>query len=303
LRHASPEAPEALTLRAARVEEALQGLFPPEGRRARVEEAMAWSLLAGGKRLRPVLALAVAGALGVDEGEVLLPACALECLHTYSLVHDDLPAMDDDTLRRGRATCHVRFGEATAVLAGDALQALGFEILARHPEGARWGERKARAGLLLAEAVGREGMVLGQQLDLDATGGGNGDPATVERIHRAKTAALLRASALLGAVLAGAGGRREEAVARFGEALGLVFQVVDDLLDVEGSSEALGKEPGGDAAAGKATALSAWGLEGARRRADDLSLEAERALASLKEEGGRVEDLMALLRFVVGRRR
>jgi geranylgeranyl pyrophosphate synthase len=245
----------------------------------------------------------VAGALGADEEEVLLPACALECLHTYSLIHDDLPVMDDDDLRRGRATCHVRYGDATAVLAGDALQALGFEILARRPEGEGWGERRARAGLLLAEAVGREGMVLGQQLDLDATGEGSVDPGLVERIHRAKTAALLRASALLGAVHAGASPHREEAVARFGLALGLAFQVVDDLLDVEGTSRALGKEPGGDAAAGKATAVAAWGMEGARSRAAELVREAEDALALLEADGAPVEDLMDLLHFVVGRTR
>jgi geranylgeranyl pyrophosphate synthase len=292
--------PESLLRRAARVDEELASLFPPEGKRTTIEEAMAWILLGGGKRLRPALALAAGEALGADAEALVRPACALECLHTYSLIHDDLPCMDDDALRRGLATVHVKFGEATAVLAGDALHSLAFELFCRYPEGPEWAARKNRAASLVAEAAGRRGMVEGQYLDLLGEEAEPADLGLVQRIHHGKTACLLRASVQLGAVLGGADAATEERLGRFGERLGLAFQIVDDILDVEGSREAMGKEVRKDAEAGKATYPGVVGVEASRERADALAREAEAALDEV--EGADVSELREIARFVVRRR-
>ncbi len=230
---------------------------------ARLKAAMGHSLFGGGKRLRPVLLLWAYDALrtrrAVAREHALDAACALEMIHTYSLIHDDLPAMDDDVLRRGRPTCHVAYDEATAILAGDGLLTLAFGILAEVPV---HGAALVRE---VAAAAGPAGMVGGQQLDLEAEGV---EPTAnlVRRIHRDKTARLIAAPLAAGARLAGAGTSAIDLMSRAGIELGLAFQAADDLLDVEGDAERLGKSPGKDAAAGKATWVSLKGLEAARAR-------------------------------------
>ena len=281
----------------------------------RVGEAMRYSLFAGGKRLRPVLALAsaesIALATGADVDRIramaLPAACALELIHTYSLVHDDLPAMDDDTLRRGRPTNHVVFGEGLAILAGDGLLTEAFALMAREPDAAAdpsIAARKLRAIQIVAEAAGPCGMVGGQAIDLDAAGSGAAfDAEGLRAMHARKTGALMRAAAAAGAVMAGAGDVHLAAIERFASELGLAFQIVDDILDVEGASADLGKTAGKDAAAGKPTYPALYGLEASRAMAAGC---VERALAALGEPaaagvpalGGQ---LPAIARWVTGR--
>jgi len=240
----------------------------------KLRAAMEHSLFAGGKRLRPALCLAAAEAVGGRREDALPGACALEMVHTYSLIHDDLPAMDDDDLRRGKPTCHVAFGEAAAILAGDALLTEAFATLAASPADAG---RVKRAVAVLANAAGATGMVGGQQLDLD----GEGQTATVEAataIHLRKTAALLQAAVLVGAVLAGSSGYEQQALGRYGQALGLAFQVADDVLDATSSAEQLGKSPGKDREQKKLTYVAAAGVAAARRQARKLAREAVAAL-------------------------
>ncbi|MGC8762548.1 MAG: polyprenyl synthetase family protein [Acidobacteriota bacterium] len=285
------------------IEETLEHLLPsPEVEPAELHAAMRHSVLAGGKRLRPVLALAAYEACGGRETAAVLPAaCALELLHTYSLIHDDLPAMDDDTLRRGRPTCHVVFGEATAILAGDALQTLGAYLLAAEPRGARWAARRNRVSREVLYALGTAGMAGGQALDLNLTGKGEAvDAPLLERLHRMKTGRFLEACLLAGAYWAGAPAAQRRALKRYGEALGLAFQVVDDILDTTGTDASLGKTAGKDAAQKKATFVALWGLDGARRAARDLLSHALRALDGF---GPECQDLRELARFVVGRSR
>jgi geranylgeranyl pyrophosphate synthase len=258
---------------------------------ARLHAAMRYSVLAGGKRLRPALVLGACRAVGAAD-DVADPAlAAVECFHTYTLIHDDLPAMDDDDLRRGRPTCHKQFDEATAILAGDALQALAFELAAHHG---------AAAVISLARAGGSLGVVGGQQEDLDAEGrvitGSPADRALLERIHRGKTAALIRASCELGALAAGASAAQRSALAAYGEAIGLAFQIADDVLDATADAATLGKTPGKDAAQGKLTYVALCGLDGARAEARRLLDTALAALAPLD-----APDLAALARFVVER--
>jgi geranylgeranyl pyrophosphate synthase len=258
---------------------------------AKLCEAVRYALLGGGKRLRPALVRLACQACGGRDADALPAAVALELVHTYSLVHDDLPCMDDDALRRGRPTCHVVFGEALAVLVGDALQSAAFEVLAEGGD--------ARAVLVLARAAGGAGMVGGQVLDmtLDAHGA---DAADVAAVHARKTAALLSAAAELGARAAGASEARARALAAFGLGLGRLFQAVDDLLDVTGDAATLGKTPGKDQRAAKPTLVAALGLDGARREALRLREELEAELAELgHDEGGR---LAALVDFVAARR-
>jgi geranylgeranyl diphosphate synthase type II len=275
---------------------------------------MRYSLFAGGKRLRPVLALASAESIAlahgadVDRGRAMaLPAaCALELIHTYSLVHDDLPAMDDDTLRRGRPTNHVVFGEGLAILAGDGLLTEAFALMAREPDAvdSSIAARKLRAIRIVAEAAGPCGMVGGQAIDLDAAGSGaTFDGDGLRAMHARKTGALMRASAAAGAVMAGAGEEHLAAIERFASELGLAFQIVDDILDVEGASEDLGKTAGKDAAAGKPTYPAIYGLEISRRMAAEcvdraLAALAEPAASGLAPLGGR---LPAIARWVTGR--
>ncbi|MBI2901517.1 MAG: polyprenyl synthetase family protein [Planctomycetes bacterium] len=238
---------------------------------------MRYSLLDGGKRLRPILAIRTCEAFGGAEAEAMPAACALEMIHTYSLIHDDLPAMDDDDFRRGKPSCHKAFDEATAILAGDALQAAAFEVLARRGS-------DPRLVLELAAAAGAAGMCGGQQLDL-ATG------ADVREIHRRKTGALLTAAVRMGAIAAGAPDRALARVTRYGRAVGLAFQIVDDILDVSGSARDLGKTPGKDARQGKKTFPALYGMEGSRLRAEACVREAVTAVAFLGERGARLREL------------
>jgi geranylgeranyl diphosphate synthase type II len=275
-----------LNERSALVERYLDRYLPPEDEPpATLSRAVRYSLFAGGKRLRPVLVLAAAEAVSGSIEDALPGAAAFEMIHTYSLIHDDLPAMDDDSLRRGRPTSHVVFGEAMAILAGDALQAHAFQVLAEPPDGcdAPPGAR-LRAIASLAGAAGARGMVGGQVHDLESEGKGV-DAKTLELIHRRKTGALIRAAAEVGALL---GGGSEDDIARltrFGEDAGLAFQVIDDILDVEGTASTLGKSAGKDAQAGKATYPAVHGIEEARRRARALVSSAAATVAPFGERG------------------
>ena len=261
--------------------------------------AMRYSLLAGGKRLRPVLAREACRAVGGRDRWVLPACCALEMIHTYSLIHDDLPAMDDDRWRRGKPTLHVAFGEANAILAGDALHTLAFQILAEEPAGDRFALRRTRVLSIVARAAGVEGMVGGQVRDLESEGRTIG-PRALTRIHRGKTGALITASVLVGGVLGGAGRQGLEALGHYGRSLGLAFQIVDDILDEEGTRRGLGKSPGKDRAVRKATYPSLWGLERSREKARRAVASARKALDPL---GARGSCLASLADYVLNRDR
>jgi geranylgeranyl diphosphate synthase type II len=250
--------------------------------------AMRYSVLSGGKRLRPLLCLMAAEACGAGAEAALPAACALELIHTYSLIHDDLPAMDDDDLRRGRPTCHKAFDEATAILAGDALLTLAFEVVATHTQPVR-----AALGCVsvLAEAAGAAGMVGGQMADLQAEGRPDGTTAALEAIHRRKTGALLRAALRMGAIVAGADAQQRTALDDYGRAVGLAFQIVDDLLDVQGDEAKLGKRVRKDSELGKWTYPGFLGVEESRQRARQLADEAVAALAPLGTGGDRLQAL------------
>ncbi|HYE66953.1 MAG TPA: farnesyl diphosphate synthase [Pyrinomonadaceae bacterium] len=247
-----------------------------------VHSAIRWSLFAGGKRLRPALLLATGEAFGARRAALLSSACALEMIHTYSLIHDDLPSMDDDDLRRGRPTCHVQFGEATAILAGDALQTLAFQTIAEDERIAP--EVRIRVISEVARAAGTpKGMVAGQAYDLAAESREVTNDE-LERIHRHKTAALIIACARSGAIIAGASSAELEAITRYAAQLGLLFQITDDLLDVTATAEDLGKTPGKDARSRKATYPSLYGLEATRGRAQAVYREACAALDQIEKE-------------------
>ncbi len=262
---------------------------------ARLAMAMRHSMLGGGKRLRPVLCVMAVEACGGTLEEALPAACALEMVHTYSLIHDDLPAMDDDDLRRGRPTCHKAFDEATAILAGDGLLTLAFEVVAREVRPCQAALRCVR---ILAEAAGPSGMVAGQMADLQAEGRTEAEGrvadatlAALEAIHRRKTGALLRAPLTMGAAIAEAPESCAEALDRYGRAVGLAFQIVDDLLDVQGDESKLGKRVGKDSELGKWTYPRFLGVDGSRRRARQL---AEEAVAALEPFGPRGDSLRGL---------
>jgi geranylgeranyl diphosphate synthase, type II len=275
------------------VEAALDQLLPAEMiRPASIHQAIRYSVFAGGKRIRPILCLEAARVFHPSSKSVVPVACALEFIHTYSLIHDDLPALDNDDLRRGKPTCHKKFGEATAILAGDALLTLAFETLAVAPvEPAR---RVAVIHEIAVAAGTREGMVGGQVADLEAEGR-EVRPEMLEHIHRSKTAALIRASVAAGALSGGAGEADVERLRRFGENIGWAFQVVDDILDVEESSTALGKTAGKDQAQRKATYPALYGLEKSRQMADDLAARAISELAPYVERAGRLRELAEFL--------
>jgi geranylgeranyl diphosphate synthase, type II len=274
------------------VNAALDRLLPPAGTwPARLHQAMRYAVFGGGKRVRPVLTRAACRAAGGDPGLALEPSCALELIHTYSLIHDDLPALDDDTLRRGRATVHVAYDEALAILAGDALLTEGFAVLSRFPLGDAHGGRRAEACRVVADAIGSLGMVGGQVEDLEATGG-EADAARLDRIHGAKTGALIGAAVELGALLAGADTARRAAFRGFGERLGLLFQIADDILDVTGTAESLGKSPGKDAAAGKLTYPMVHGLAAARHRLAELAGVVRAEAVGLEGEDGTLRQLV-----------
>lgn len=259
------------------LEEALDLCLPPENAPpGRLAEAMRYSVFAGGKRFRPVLAISMAEALGGTVENIIPAACALELVHTYSLIHDDLPAMDNDDLRRGKPTSHKVFGEAMAILAGDALLTLAFEVAAASPPGAN----PVRLVKEIARGAGPAGMVAGQVADIDGEGK-QGSAADVEYIHMHKTAALIRASARVAAIAAGATEARIDLAGRFGEALGLVFQITDDILDETASTAQLGKTAGKDSAAGKLTYPRAAGMENSRKRARALAGLASKCLEEL----------------------
>ena len=262
------------------VEAALDNLLPAaEVAPEILHEAMRWSVFAGGKRLRPALVLATGQVFGASEGQLIRAACAWEMVHTYSLIHDDLPAMDDDDLRRGRPTCHMKYGEANAILAGDALQTLAFQAIAEDENLTP----KVRVRVLseLARGAGTPaGMVAGQVFDIEAETRPDIDGAQLERIHRHKTGALIMAAARCGALIGGADESELAAITRYAAALGLLFQITDDLLDVTATAETLGKTPGKDAQAGKATYPALYGLVGAQTLAD---AQLQTALAALGE--------------------
>ena len=304
-----------LAARRRTVDAALDRFLPEQSPApAIVTGAMRYSLFAGGKRLRPMLVLAAAEAVGARLGlpaeaatTLALPAaCAIELIHTYSLVHDDLPAMDNDTLRRGRPTAHVVFGEGMAILSGDALLTEAFALLAREPEQPPAGvstselaSRKLAAIALIAGAAGAVGMVGGQALDLKAAQPGAAplDERGLKDMHARKTGALLRASAVSGGIMAGAAPDLLGAIGDYGAQIGLAFQIVDDILDVEGASVVLGKTAGKDAAAGKPTYPALYGLPESRRRAEACVAEALAAANRAGLEG----QLPAIARWVVAR--
>lgn len=279
------------------VEQALEHYLPcSQAPPTRLHQAMRYSVLAGGKKLRPILAMATCEALGGAPETALPAACALELIHAYSLVHDDLPAMDDDALRRGRASCHVAFDEATAILCGDALQALAFEIVANAPDLSD--KQRLDMVLELARASGHAGMVGGQATDLSAVGR-KLDLPQLESMHRHKTGALIEAATVLGAIAADAGdGSVRTAVRGYAAALGLAFQVQDDILDVEGDTGTLGKQKGADADRGKPTYPSLLGLDAARDHLRALHREACDALSALP---GDSRALRYLADFVIKR--
>ncbi len=275
------------------VDKALNGFLPRATvKPATIHKAMRYSLFAGGKRLRPILCIAAAEACGGTVEDALPLACAVECVHTYSLIHDDLPCMDNDDFRRGKPTCHKVFGDGIAVLAGDALLTLAFEILGK----ARGRPRHGIPELLreLATASGSRWLIAGQVADLE----GEGKKISARQlrfIHESKTAALLTASIRLGAMSANAPEKSLEYLTSFGEALGLAFQIIDDILDVTQTSAKLGKSAGKDVSAQKATYPAVFGLERSGREADRLTKEAHAALASFGEKGAALRALADFL--------
>ncbi|MFQ6537471.1 MULTISPECIES: geranylgeranyl diphosphate synthase CrtE [Aphanothece] len=282
-----------------RVEAALDGALGPE-RPESLRQAMRYSLLAGGKRLRPILCLAACELAGGDGDRALPTAVALEMIHTMSLIHDDLPAMDDDDLRRGRPTNHKVYGEANAILAGDALLTRAFEMVAlRSPDIPA--ERLLRVVGELSLASGAPGLVGGQVVDLECEGK-DVDLDTLEYIHLHKTGALLRACVITGAMIAGAPDDLLTALRTYARGIGLAFQIIDDILDVTASSEVLGKTAGKDLTADKTTYPKLLGLEASRQRAEDLVAEAKAALAPFAAEG-RAAPLLALADYITSRDR
>jgi geranylgeranyl diphosphate synthase type II len=291
---------EYISARRAQIEEALSRFLPtpPDCPRV-VYEAMRYSLDAGGKRLRPILTLAAAETVGgaanpTQAIELALPAaCAVELIHTYSLVHDDLPAMDDDALRRGRPTNHVVYGEGMAILAGDGLLTEAFALLSSEPRDPRFADRRIRTVHTIAVAAGGCGMVGGQAIDLLAVGSEGFDGHALQDMHGRKTGALIRAAAVAGAIMAGGDDAAIAAVDDYGRHLGLAFQIVDDILDVEGDAKDLGKTAGKDARAGKPTYPSIYGLDESRRLASKRHDDAIAALRSAGFQDSRLADIAA----------
>lgn len=281
--------------RRERVDAELERLLPPDSDPpGRIHAAVRHSVFAGGKRIRPILALAAAEACG-RPGGVETAACALECVHTYSLIHDDLPALDNDDLRRGKPTCHKAYGEAVAILAGDTLLTFAFELLAglEAPESTR----VALCAELARAAGARDGMIAGQIADLAAEGQ-RPEAAALDFIHRAKTAALIRTSARFGALCAAAPADRYEALSAYGGQIGLAFQIVDDILDVVSSSEKLGKTAGKDVGQRKATFPALYGIEESRRRAEACR---SSALSALEGFGSEAWALRGIADLIVAR--
>jgi geranylgeranyl diphosphate synthase, type II len=275
-------AKEFLTSTRLLIDAELDQLIPTEtDEPARLHSAIRWSVFAGGKRFRPALVLAVGETFGAATDQLLRTACSFEMIHTYSLIHDDLPSMDDDDLRRGRPTCHIKFGEATAILAGDALQALAFQTIAE--DETLSAEIRVRIIAELSRAAGTPiGMVSGQARDLDAESQAV-DAASLEQIHLQKTGALICAAARCGAIIGGASEAELRAVTEYGRNLGLLFQITDDLLDVTASASAIGKTPGKDARASKATYPAVHGIDATRRQVDIVRQSASDAATSINQ--------------------
>jgi geranylgeranyl diphosphate synthase type II len=282
----------------------MRGKMPPDDTRpSRLHSAMNYSLFGGGKRLRPILALAACEAVGGDPKNALQPGCAIELLHTYTLIHDDLPAMDDDALRRGRATCHIAFDEATAILAGDALQTLAFEWVATStvppPHTAADLVRE------LATAAGSQGVIGGQMEDIAAENATRNettrkaDAELLHYIHTHKTGDLIVAAVRIGAMAGGANADQLAKLTTYARAAGFAFQVADDVLNATSTAEQLGKATGTDAARGKLTSISILGLDGAKHRAEELVAE---SLSALETFGKQAEPLRALARHIVARK-
>lgn len=285
-----------------RINSALENILPaPEEPASRLKQAMRYSALNGGKRVRATLVYAAAQAVSGKNAGGKIPdctdniACAIECIHAYSLIHDDLPAMDDDALRRGQPTCHIAFDEATAILAGDALQTLAFEYLATADVS---GEQRCEMILALARASGAAGMVAGQSMDLAAENQQISLPE-LESLHRHKTGALIRASVQLGAIACNATPEQKTALDNYAAAIGLAFQVQDDILDIESSTEELGKQQGADIALNKSTYPSLLGLQQAKQRAQDLYNEALNALVLFDQYA---DPLRQLARYIIERK-
>ncbi len=279
------------------VEDSLERLLPAAATPpTSIHEAMRYSVFAGGKRIRPILCIESARVFAAEVAPALHPACALEFIHTYSLIHDDLPALDNDDLRRGKPTCHKKFGEATAILTGDALLTLAFQTIGETPVSA---DRRVAILQEVSAAAGTvNGMVGGQVADLEAEGK-NAGAEMLEYIHRSKTAALIRASTVAGALCAGAAEADVARLRRFGETIGWAFQVTDDILDVEESSAALGKTAGKDVAQQKATYPAVFGLERSHQFAREL---AERAICELSPYGELAACLREVAEYLVLRR-
>jgi len=289
--------PQALAAAATAVDATLDQVLPkPQGLHARVQEAMRYATFAGGKRLRPFLVLNAAKLFGVDPAEAARVGAAIEVLHTYSLVHDDLPCMDDDDLRRGRPTTHIAYDEMTAVLAGDALLTIAFEILAR-PETSKSAEVRSALVLRLAEAAGHAGMIGGQMIDMQASQSAFGADEVI-LLQRLKTGQLFEFSCEAGAILGQAGQEHQDRLRAYARDMGLVFQITDDLLDVTSTAEKTGKAVGKDKDQGKATLVSLLGLEGARAEAEKL---ARRAAATLAPYGNAAPELVELPLFLLDR--
>jgi geranylgeranyl diphosphate synthase, type II len=276
----------------ALIDSRLDELLPQEATEPQsLHAAIRWSVFAGGKRFRPSLVLACGQVFGAQSGALLDTACALEMIHTYSLIHDDLPAMDDDDFRRGRPTSHVRFGEAVAILAGDVLQTLAFQVISEDERLSP--EARVRLVAEIARAAGTpEGMVAGQAFDLIAESR-DSSPEELERIHRRKTGALIQASARAGAIIAGmqSTDRELRALTVYAAQLGLLFQITDDLLDVTATIEDLGKTPGKDERASKATYPALYGLEATRERAQSVYIEACAALEEISRPTGLLKSI------------
>jgi geranylgeranyl diphosphate synthase type II len=287
-----------LARRAAEVNQWLDRLVPSETTPPeQLHRAMRYSLLAGGKRLRPSLTLAAGEALGADTDDLMPAACAIEMIHTYSLIHDDLPAMDNDDLRRGRPTCHKAFGEAVAILAGDALLTQAFRVLSADAPH-RDAERQVRVIREIATAAGSVDALIGGQIaDIEGEGK-NVDASTLEYIHRSKTGAMITSSVVVGGIIAGASEEQIDKLRGYGERIGLAFQIADDILDVTSTSEQLGKTPGKDQAANKATYPAIHGIDASTARARQLVDEAVRIAADLNLKTRVLEDLA---RFIIAR--
>lgn len=281
----------------AAVDAALEELMPSERTQPQsIHKAMRYSVFAGGKRIRPILCVEAARIFATEVSPAMYPACAIEFIHTYSLIHDDLPALDNDDLRRGKPTSHKKFGEAIAILAGDGLLTLAFETIGATPVDA---QRRVAMLTEISGAAGTvRGMVGGQVADIEAEGK-KAEPKMLEYIHRSKTAALIRASITAGALCAGANEENVGRLRRFGETIGWAFQVTDDILDVEESSAALGKTAGKDIAQQKATYPAVYGLERSHEIANELS---EKAIAELQPFGERAARLREIADFLIQRR-